>query len=79
MWASVWIYYAAQGSAKCSILLQYLRIFPNTKFRMACYGMLGVTAMYVVLSRLPSATSNQWDAAQISFRYLQAAGDVLLY
>jgi hypothetical protein len=41
-WSSVWIYYAALGFTKLSILLQYLRIFPQVNFRRACYGLIVV-------------------------------------
>lgn len=45
-WASIWIYYLALGCAKCSILLQYLRIFPHSSFRIPCYAMIGVIVAY---------------------------------
>jgi hypothetical protein len=45
-WSSVWIYYAALGFTKLSILLQYLRIFPQINFRRACYGMIGVITLW---------------------------------
>ncbi|KAK5682121.1 hypothetical protein LTS10_005246 [Elasticomyces elasticus] len=46
LWASIWVYYLALGTLKCSILLQYLRIFPQTRFQMTCYVMLGVVGVY---------------------------------
>ncbi|RMY78999.1 hypothetical protein D0863_00312 [Hortaea werneckii] len=46
MWASIWVYYLALGAAKCSIILQYLRIFPHNKFRLACYILLAVIGVY---------------------------------
>jgi hypothetical protein len=45
-WSSVWIYYAALGFTKLSILLQYLRIFPQVKFRRACCAMIGVIVLW---------------------------------
>jgi hypothetical protein len=45
-WSSVWIYYAALGFTKLSILLQYLRIFPQVNFRRACYAMIGVITLW---------------------------------
>lgn len=45
-WSSVWIYYAALGLTKLSILLQYLRIFPQVKFRRACYAMIGIIVVW---------------------------------
>lgn len=45
MWASIWVYYLALGAVKCSILLQYLRIFPYDGFRMACYIMITIIVM----------------------------------
>ncbi|KAF2170774.1 hypothetical protein M409DRAFT_51034 [Zasmidium cellare ATCC 36951] len=41
-WASVWVYYVALCFAKLSILLQYLRIFPERKFRIGCFTLIGV-------------------------------------
>ena len=46
LWASVWVYYLALSSVKCSILIQYLRIFPRRESRIACYVMIGVVAAY---------------------------------
>ena len=45
-WASVWIYYLALCLTKLSILLQYLRVFPYNKFRIACYTLMGVVIVY---------------------------------
>jgi len=42
-WAAQWNYYAALGFCKLSILLQYLRIFPQINFRWACYLMVIIT------------------------------------
>lgn len=38
-WASLWIYYLALFCAKLAILLQYLRIFPQKRFRQVSYGL----------------------------------------
>ena len=45
-WASVWIYYLSLCFTKASILLQYLRIFPQKGLRMACYALMGVVFIY---------------------------------
>jgi hypothetical protein len=45
-WSSVWVYYAALGFTKLSILLQYLRIFPQVNFRRACYAMISVITLW---------------------------------
>lgn len=45
-WASVWIYYLALWLTKLSILLQYLRVFVQTNFRIACYTLMGVITTY---------------------------------
>lgn len=45
-WAFVWLYYAALYFTKMSILLQYLRIFPQEKFRKACFVVMGVVSAY---------------------------------
>jgi len=39
-WLTLWIYYAAMGFTKLSILVQYLRIFPQVTFRRSCYAMI---------------------------------------
>ncbi|KAF2741035.1 hypothetical protein EJ04DRAFT_423379 [Polyplosphaeria fusca] len=39
-WVSVWVYYMALTFTKVSILVQYLRIFPTPRFRVACFVML---------------------------------------
>ncbi|USW51811.1 hypothetical protein Slin15195_G051300 [Septoria linicola] len=41
-WASVWIYYLALMFAKLSILFQYLRIFPEKRFRRWCFTLMAV-------------------------------------
>lgn len=47
-WASVWTYYAALGLTKLSIMLQYLRIFPQINFRWLCYGMIVVIVLWTL-------------------------------
>lgn len=47
-WASVWIYYLALCFTKLSILVQYLRIFPNKGFRVACYILMGIVSAYSI-------------------------------
>lgn len=41
-WASVWIYYLGLMFTKLSILFQYLRIFPDKRFRFWCFTLMGV-------------------------------------
>ncbi|KAF2208670.1 hypothetical protein CERZMDRAFT_48687, partial [Cercospora zeae-maydis SCOH1-5] len=41
-WASVWIYYPALMFAKLSILFQYLRIFPDRRFRRRCWTLMAI-------------------------------------
>jgi hypothetical protein len=41
-WASVWIYYLALMFTKLSILFQYLRIFPEKRFRFWCFTVMAV-------------------------------------
>ncbi|CZT21442.1 related to integral membrane protein [Ramularia collo-cygni] len=41
-WASVWVYYLALCFAKLSILIQYLRLFPERKFRAKCFLLIGI-------------------------------------
>lgn len=45
-WASIWIYNLALSSTKFSILLQYLRIFPQQAFRTSCYVMIVIVSIY---------------------------------
>lgn len=45
-WASVWIYYLALCFTKLSVVLQYLRIFPHSKGRIAAYILMGVIILY---------------------------------
>lgn len=47
-WTALWSYYTALGFTKLSILMQYLRIFPQIQFRRACYVMLGVTILWTL-------------------------------
>jgi len=51
-WASQWTYYGALGFCKFSILLQYLRIFPQLNFRRACHFLLVVTIIWTLWSVL---------------------------
>lgn len=43
---SIWVYNLSMSCTKFSILLQYLRIFPQRGFRIACYVLMGVIAIY---------------------------------
>jgi hypothetical protein len=45
-WSSLWIYYLALYFAKMAILLQYLRIFPQTAFRRVGYGLMAFISVY---------------------------------
>ncbi|KAF1962869.1 hypothetical protein CC80DRAFT_99403 [Byssothecium circinans] len=49
-WASLWIYNLALTSTKLSILVQYLRIFPNVRFRLVCFVAIGVVIAWGVWS-----------------------------
>lgn len=54
-WASVWIYYLALCFVKLSIIFQYLRIFPNRRFRRACFILISIIVgwtMWAFLSAL---------------------------
>jgi len=53
-WCALWSYYTALGFTKLSILLQYLRIFPQENFRKACYVMIGVTVIWTLWAVLSS-------------------------
>ena len=44
-WVSIWVYYTGLFFAKLSILLQYLRIFMQKKFRWACFGLMALTVI----------------------------------
>ncbi|PKY03689.1 PTH11-like integral membrane protein [Aspergillus campestris IBT 28561] len=46
LWASIPLYNASLGFTKFSILFQYLRIFPEKRFRLACWAVLGIVALY---------------------------------
>lgn len=66
MWASVWTYYLALGAAKTSILLQYLRIFPQDRFRLVCFAMIAIVAVYTCWTFLSSLLAcvpiaSYWD------------------
>lgn len=45
-YVSVFVYNLSMSCTKFSILLQYLRIFPQQKFRIACYILMGVVGIY---------------------------------
>ncbi|PWY84858.1 PTH11-like integral membrane protein [Aspergillus heteromorphus CBS 117.55] len=46
LWAAIPFYNASLIFTKFSILFQYLRIFPDRRFRLSCYIMLGIVATY---------------------------------
>ncbi|CDM30847.1 hypothetical protein DTO013E5_509 [Penicillium roqueforti] len=46
LWAAIPMYNASLAFSKFSILLQYLRIFPAKRFRLACYVMIAIVAAY---------------------------------
>lgn len=56
-WASVWLYYAALGFTKLSILLQYLRIFPQVNFRRACYVMIVIITLWSLWATVSALVS----------------------
>lgn len=45
-YVSIWVYNLSLSCTKISILLQYLRIFPQQWFRRCCYTMLVVVVVY---------------------------------
>ena len=45
-WVSIWVYNLAISCTKFSILLQYLRIFPQNSMRMSCYILMAVVFVY---------------------------------
>ncbi|KAF2247906.1 hypothetical protein BU26DRAFT_322807 [Trematosphaeria pertusa] len=47
-WASLIVYYLSLGLTKSSILLQYRRVFPTKKFRIACWATMGVVIAYTI-------------------------------
>lgn len=51
-YVSIWVYNLAMGCTKYSILLQYLRIFPQKTFRRSVYVMLGINTIYVLWTTL---------------------------
>lgn len=46
LWAAIPQYNASLGCSKFSILFQYLRIFPDRRFRLACFIVMGIVALY---------------------------------
>lgn len=47
--ASIVVYSAAVGFAKISILLQYLRIFPDRRLRAICYGTIALLVPWTLI------------------------------
>jgi hypothetical protein len=45
-YVSIWVYNLSMSCTKFSILLQYLRIFPQHRFRRACWMMMGIVGVY---------------------------------
>lgn len=45
-YVSIWVYNLSMSCTKFSILLQYLRIFPQRLFRRACHIMLVIVSIY---------------------------------
>ena len=43
---SIWVYNLSMSCTKFSILLQYLRIFPQRLFRITCYILMAIIAVY---------------------------------
>jgi hypothetical protein len=41
-WISIWVYYAGLFFVKISILLQYLRVFVQKNFQIACYVLIAL-------------------------------------
>ncbi|KAG2420169.1 hypothetical protein HFD88_004969 [Aspergillus terreus] len=46
LWAAIPFYNASLCTTKFSILFQYLRIFPDKRFRLACYIVMAIVAAY---------------------------------
>ncbi|KAE8362867.1 hypothetical protein BDV27DRAFT_159358 [Aspergillus caelatus] len=46
LWAAIPMYNASLAFTKFSILFQYLRIFPDRRFRTACWVVMGIVALY---------------------------------
>ncbi|KAK3067215.1 hypothetical protein LTR53_016044 [Teratosphaeriaceae sp. CCFEE 6253] len=47
LYASIIIYQLALSSVKASIILQYLRIFPQRSFRLACWALMAMVFAYL--------------------------------
>jgi hypothetical protein len=67
-WISIWVYYAGLFFVKISILLQYLRVFVQKNFQIACYVLIGlVTAcsLWAILSGIFMCTpvSHFWKSS----------------
>jgi hypothetical protein len=66
-WVSIWIYYAGLFCVKISILLQYLRVFVQKHFQIACYVLIGVVtacSLWAIFSGIfmCAPTRHFWDA-----------------
>lgn len=46
LWVAIPFYNASLACTKFSILFQYLRIFPAKSFRIACWVVMGIVALY---------------------------------
>ncbi|KAH8725892.1 hypothetical protein GQ44DRAFT_796079 [Phaeosphaeriaceae sp. PMI808] len=47
-WASLIVYYLSLGLTKCSIILQYRRVFTTRRFHVACWLVMAVVVAYSV-------------------------------
>lgn len=45
-YVAIWVYNLSLSCTKISILLQYLRIFPQRIFRICAYTLLGIVVVY---------------------------------
>jgi hypothetical protein len=66
-WVSIWIYYAGLFCVKISILLQYLRVFVQKHFQIACYVLISVVtacSLWAIFSGIFMCTPVRhfWDA-----------------
>ena len=71
-WTSVWIYYLGLCCAKMSILLQYLRIFPQKTFRLVTYGVMAIVVIYTVWT----VTSAIFACTPIRYFWMQGVEDI---
>lgn len=65
---SIWTYNLSMGCTKYSILLQYLRIFPQKSFKKAIYVMLATNTIYVLWTTL-SAVFACWPISYFWAQY----------